>query len=343
MFAFVLPLLVAAYLYWPRKRSAIQRSTLVREPIAVLVPLRNESDHFDALCRSLASLELEPDDEIILVDDASTKALSLENQPELKAKVIRREAATGSKKQALTMGIESTSAPWILSTDADCSHHPRWVETLRQGLKPSSRMIIGPVLIKQQSNDSWLQSMTVYESACLWGIAKQSLRWKMPMLCSGANLCFSKAEWESLGGYTSHLALPSGDDVLLLRDFFEASPEGIDYCDSPDAVVFTESAKTWEAWYQQRKRWISKTGHVRTWPQSLQALFVVLWMMAPVILLFWNPVALIVLWIVEAIWMQDECVRLNQDFSLPKYLAFRLAYPLLLVKLFWVKKQVWKP
>ncbi len=343
MLPFFIPLLVAYYLFWLRKRPDLSRFSREHEPVAVVIPLRNEDEHLGQLFSSLSALHLDINDEIILVDDASTNALSLENQPTLKAKVIRREAAKGSKKLALTLGINASAAPWVLCSDADCTHDPLWVESIRKSLVPGLRTLVGPVLTKQEAQKGWLNTISVYESACLWGISKQAIRWKTPILCSGANLCFRKSDWEDLGGYSSHLEHPSGDDVLLLRAFYDASPEGIEYCDIPEAVVLTESPKTWDDWYRQRKRWASKTAHVQGWAQTLQALFVLLWMLAPLILLFWNPYALVVLWVLEVIWIQDESVRLKQEFSLPKYLVFRLVYPLLLVKLLWVKKQPWKP
>ena len=338
MFAFLLPLLVAIYLFYSRRKPLHQSWSA--ESIAVIVPFRNEVVHFPALVNSLSAVQLSPGDEVILVDDASETHLAVGQTLPESFQMLRREAQSGSKKLALEMGIRHAATPVVLTTDADCLHQPEWVGAMRKAIQADTRMVVGPVWVNGSTD--FLSQIAHYESLCLWGVTQSAIQWKAPLICSGANLLFRISDWEAVSGYAAHVHIPSGDDVLLMRDFLRKPNGGIEFCDDPQALVTTAAPSSWQDWFVQKKRWASKTEHLQAWPQRIQGFFILIWLVSPLALPFYNIWSLIILLAVESIWMQNELYRYGREFSIRHYLIFRFSYPVLLLRVPFVKKQVWK-
>ena len=82
-----------------------------------------------------------------------------------------------------------------------------------------------------------------------------------PIVASGANLLFSKEAFEEVDSFEDHADVASGDDVFLLLDFKRGKKE-IELALHPDLQVTTEVPKTWDAFFQQRLRWIGKSRKV---------------------------------------------------------------------------------
>lgn len=310
------------------------------DAIAVVVPFRNEEAHLQSLINSLLAIRLRPGDEVMLVDDASVTHPSVGQTLSHPYLMLRREAANGSKKKALELAIRHTSAAIILTTDADCLHQTGWVNAMRGSMHSDTRMVVGPVWVDNAPH--FLNQIAHYESLCLWGITQSAIRWNAPLICSGANLMFRKSDWEAVGGYASHDNIPSGDDVLLMRDFLKKSDFGIELCENPEALVTTAAPTSWDNWFIQKKRWASKTGHLQAWPQRFQSLFILIWLISPLLLPFYNIWSLIILFAVELVWVQNELYRYGRGFSILNYLAFRFSYPVLLMGVPFVKKRLWK-
>lgn len=277
---------------------------------------------------------------MLLVDDASKNHPAFGQTLSQPFLMLRREAVKGSKKKALELGIRHTGADFILTTDADCFHQSGWINAMRGAMHTETRMLVGPVWVDNSTH--FLGRIAHYESLCLWGITQSAIRWNFPLICSGANLMFRKSEWAAVGGYASHENIASGDDVLLMRDFLKKSDSGIESCDNPEALVITAAPTSWNNWFIQKKRWASKTGHLQAWPQRFQSLFILIWLISPLLLPFYNVWSLIILFAVELVWAQNELYRYRREFSIFNYLTFRFTYPVLLLWIPFVKKRNWK-
>jgi cellulose synthase/poly-beta-1,6-N-acetylglucosamine synthase-like glycosyltransferase len=79
-------------------------------------------------------------------------------------------------------------------------------------------------------------------------------------MSNGANLAFRKNAFLEVGGYTGTEHLATGDDYLLMNKIKKASPGGIAYLKTTNAVVTTAPQRTWKNFVQQRIRWASKSG-----------------------------------------------------------------------------------
>jgi glycosyltransferase involved in cell wall biosynthesis len=300
--------------------------------ISLIIPFRDEAAIIPALLDSISKLNLKAGDEIILIDDHSSDG-GISSDFNVRSEIQILESPvnqTGSKKNALSIGIHHAKNEWILTSDADCTFDPEWINTWRKQLCPSANMFIGPVF----SIDDDFSSAALFhhaENACLQVIALASATHKQPILCSGANLLFRKSIWEQVGGYEHHKHIPSGDDVLLMQSFQEINPQAIFAHFEISNVVRTSAANTWKSWFLQRRRWASKTGHLANNIQKLHAALLVVWVFVfPIALLLIGPIYFLML-IPEILIIGFLFRKLNSKFKSWMWPIFRLLYPFLLI------------
>ena len=170
------------------------------------------------------------------------------------------EQKFSSKKKSIETAIAKTNATLIITTDADCRMNENWILNLvaehELNLK---QFILGPVAYHYEKN--LFEQMQSLDFFGFTGIACGSLYWKMPALCNGANLAYTRELFYQLGGFTDNEIIPSGDDMFLLMKAFKQNPNTVSYLKSTDATVRTFASSSWNEFLQQRIRWGSKSKH----------------------------------------------------------------------------------
>jgi hypothetical protein len=61
-----------------------------------------------------------------------------------------------------------------------------------------------------------------------------------------------------VNGFAGIDAIPTGDDMLLMHKIYTRYPDQVFYLKSNNAIVETEPAASWSAFFHQRIRWASK-------------------------------------------------------------------------------------
>ncbi|MCW3122914.1 MAG: glycosyl transferase [Flavipsychrobacter sp.] len=264
-------LLMAAYCTgWQRQKTFTL--PVVYKPstfISIIIPARNESLNIGACIEAILAqkypLELF---EVIVVDDHSeddTAAVVNEYaDSNVRCISLADQIAAGTKvnaykKAAIAAGIAAAKGTLIVTTDADCSAPNSWLMHIAAIYEQQDPvMIVAPVIFS--SDHSVLQLFQLIDFMSMQGITAAAHSMKLGNMSNGANLAFSKAAYEQVGGYEGIEHLASGDDYLLMMKMNKVAPQRIAYLKSANAIVSTTPQPDWSGFLQQRIRWASKSG-----------------------------------------------------------------------------------
>ncbi len=227
--------------------------------ISIIIPCRNEAENIIKCLKSINNQSLQNNHyEVIVIDDNSqddTFTMASNFKAIANISVVKNNLV--GKKNALSLGISLAKNNIILTTDADCTMHPNWAETMRNIFEENKlNMLCGN--IQFTANGSIFTQLQQAESAAIVGISATMLNLKKPTTCNGANLMFSKTLFETLGGYKQHLSIATGDDDLLLQEFFKLDKEKVAYTLNANTLVSTQPSYSFNQFIMQRKRWIAK-------------------------------------------------------------------------------------
>jgi cellulose synthase/poly-beta-1,6-N-acetylglucosamine synthase-like glycosyltransferase len=156
--------------------------------------------------------------------------------------------------------------------------------------KEKSVFIAAPVRIL--GNEELLSIFQSLDFACLQGITGAVVFKKIHCMCNGANLGYEKKVFRDIGGFSGIDKLASGDDMLLMQKFFDRYPNRVYFLKNPEAIVTTDAAKSWKAFFNQRIRWASKARGYKDRLLSINLLFVYITNLLLgifLILSLWNP------------------------------------------------------
>ena len=235
---------------------------------SVIIPARNEASNIEVCIAGIIAQNY-PSHlfEIIVVDDFSEDetanivasiALQHSNVRLLRLQDFTKdENIIAYKKRAIEIAIEQANHLWIITTDADCSFTKHWLASYDAYIQEHNCvMIAAPVAYK--NTGSFLSIFQVLDFISLQGITAAAVASGSHTLCNGANLCYSKKAFESVGKFSGIDHLPSGDDMLLMHKMKKSYPGKIGYLYAQDAVVTTAPSATLGLFIQQRIRWSSK-------------------------------------------------------------------------------------
>jgi cellulose synthase/poly-beta-1,6-N-acetylglucosamine synthase-like glycosyltransferase len=237
--------------------------------ISIIIPARNERNNIGACIEAILAQQYPAHlFEIIVVDDHSDDGT---------AEVAGKYAGSGVrcirladhldadsrtvafKKAAIAAGIAQSNSELIITTDADCTAPAQWLLYMaaiyeREG----AAMIIAPVIYS--STRRIVQLFQLIDFMSMQGITMAAHHLKLGNMSNGANLAFSKAAYEQIGGYAGIDHMASGDDYLLMMKMNNNPANRISCLKSVNAIVTTTPQPGWRGFMQQRIRWASKSG-----------------------------------------------------------------------------------
>lgn len=266
--AFYIPLLVYVVFIlfiWRGLRLKDKHSKSKKSQfISVIVACRNEEDNLPNLLESLKKLKYPKSKfEIIFIDDNSTDGtpeLLNEYSDDKNIFAFKAEGKNGErafKKNAIETGINHARGEIIVTTDADCIVPENWLTQIAENFEETTGFVAGPVKITYgKSIFSRLQSL---EFAGLMLSAAGMIKAGYPVTCSGANIAYRKKAFLEVNGFEGIDNLSSGDDELLMQKIHASGKYGIKYLWQLEAVVLTTATNKMQQFFQQRKRWASKS------------------------------------------------------------------------------------
>ena len=243
--------------------------------VSVVIAVRNEAAHIQALIRSLDQQQYPKDlFEIIIIDDHSEDDTwrQLQEIADEAAHIVILKNKGESKKKAIETGIHSSRGTLILTTDADCRFSPLWIRTIVSFyLLNDARCIAAPVAMDGASN--LVGIFQTLDFLSMQGIAAAAVHKRFHMMGNGANLAYEKKAFFEATGFEGIDKIPTGDDMLLMHKIYSLYPDKVFYLKSQDAIVTTVPEKTWKAFFRQRIRWASKAIYYQD-----KRIFYVLWL-----------------------------------------------------------------
>lgn len=261
---------------WFSTDKADIASQIPKTTFSIVVPFRNEVKNIYSCINSLLQLNY-PESlfEVILVNDHSndnTEAI-IDNLIKDKTNFhLHSLKSKSGKKQALTHGIKTAISQYIVTTDADCTHHTSWLTVLNNKIQSTNAaMVVAPVQFTQTSIFSRLLAL---DFLSLTGTMTSFHSLNHPILSNGANLTFEKKKFYQVKGYESEIPIASGDDILLLQKFRELTPTKIELLLNKAATVKTIAPESIKAYLSQRIRWASKISSHQNFLSKLVGLIV---------------------------------------------------------------------
>lgn len=268
LFAFAylfLNLWLALQVYLGSRRARISSS---QPSLSILVCARNEELHLASCLDHLLAQDYPQDlSEIWIANDRSSdrSAQILEEyalkHPRIKVLHIDHcPPGLSPKKNALHQLIQHAQGEILLNTDADCLCPPQWASLMVQQFTPQVNMVLGRSDFahpKQGPHLFWgFQALDFFSHGI---VAAAGVCGGIPINSTGNSLAYRKSAYDQVGGLLSVSHIISGDDDLLLHKFHQFLPGTLRYCFSPGAAVQTSAPETFHEFWEQRKRWASKT------------------------------------------------------------------------------------
>jgi glycosyltransferase involved in cell wall biosynthesis len=186
-------------------------------PVSVIIACRNELQNLKSNLQYVISQKY-PEFEIVIADDNSTDGTS-DYIVELAATFphIKLVKNSGSgKKSALSCGIRAATYGHLVFTDADCRPFSEfWLAGMMSRFDEVNPLVIG---YGELSGRTFSARFSSYDAAL---IAMQYLGFASlghAYMAVGRNIAYSRKLWDTIGGFSSHSDIASGDDDLFVRE-----------------------------------------------------------------------------------------------------------------------------
>lgn len=234
--------------------------------VSVVIAARNEEAALPTVLRDLSKQDYAGKWEVIVVDDHSTDGTrdafnKFENgHHEVPFRLINladSKLGSGSKKDAITAGIEAANGHWIMTTDADCRLSPTWLsDFIPYLIVDKIQLVAGPVVAAGERPASVIGKIAAMESLGLAVIAAAGIKGGRFMFCNGANLAIRTSAFKSIGGYRCRQDELTGDDTAVMLAIEKKFPGSVEFNDA--GIVTTSSDRGLSDFFSRRHRWASK-------------------------------------------------------------------------------------
>ncbi|MBI9042604.1 glycosyltransferase [Lutibacter sp.] len=237
-----------------------------KNTFSIVIAFKNEVENLPNLLQSISKINYPANlFEILLVNDNSIDGFEkiitnfINQNPQLPIVLLNNKRISNSpKKDAISTGIQNSTFDWIVSTDADCEVPINWLQNFNQVIEEKKPFLISAPVSFNNKN-SFLFHFQNLNFISLIGSTIGGFGIKKPFMCNGANLCYSKKIFIELNGFAGNENIASGDDIFLLEKMTEKYPIKTHFLKSEDAIVLTNSEKTWKQFLNQQIRWASKS------------------------------------------------------------------------------------
>lgn len=274
---FLYSLLIYAYSRGFEKYPSFTPSSQYPSHISatILIPCRNPSEQLHILFQQLKhQLSDNHTCEILVIDDFSNNEINMEAHENCKLVQLKNHQPQlsqnkNNKKEAIALGVSLASYEYIICLDSDVSLSENWwlvISNFIDDKKP--KFVAG--LHRYKKENHWLNDFLVLEQDILTASSIAALQLRIPTMCNGANMLFSKQAFVEVNGYDRLYHTNGGDDLFLYHRIYQKFPYDTYYIKNIKGAVYSEAPKTIAELLRQRSRWISKTTHYENYWVNVQ-------------------------------------------------------------------------
>ncbi len=157
------------------------------------------------------------------------------------------------KKNALTKGVECSTAEIILVTDADCKPGPGWVSGMAKQFSTDTDAVVGYSPLTGKGLAGAVGRFDAFVNAV---VSAGTIGLGHPTTAVGRNMGYRKSVWNHIGGFGSTVKGASGDDDLLLQRI--ASKKGkVVFSGDRTTKVGSNTKSTLAEWWLMKRRHLS--------------------------------------------------------------------------------------
>lgn len=288
--------------------------------ISVVIAARNEENSIVSCIESILKNNFPVlNYEILIVDDHSQDT-TVQKIRQLDSENIQilQNFKTG-KKSALTCGLQQAQYDIILCTDADCKVPKNWLYNHSVFYKnnPNKKLCVGFVL--PDISHSHLSRFQWLDYAATMAMTIVGHKRAGFYLGNGAHLSYRKSAFFAVGGYESDGHVASGDDIFLIKKVAEKFSNSIGFIKNKDSIVHTQPEKSWVNLWQQRKRWATKSSHVKDKKVTLVQAWIFIFVLLCILTLMYGFVTLDISLILVGLILFS--VKISTDYFFLYYLA----------------------
>jgi len=240
--------------------------------VSVVIPARNEADRIAACVEHVLACDYPAERfEVIVVDDFSTDATAARVQrlqpalpdgsPDDEAQVRLVQMADvmthngGSKPAAVAEGVDAARGDVILTTDADCTVRPGWIQAMALRCTPETPFVAGSV--RYAYDYGFFDRLQALQFTGLVAFGAGLIGLNAPAYCNSANVAMRREVIDALDGVPEGAAR----DEMMLQHVAYATDRDVTFATDPDAVVTTPPASSVGTYLQQQARWSSMGLH----------------------------------------------------------------------------------
>ena len=261
-FVIVTITLLGYYLIIWRKLLVFKHNVL--EPtnppfLSVIICAKNEKDNLVKFLPHVLDQDY-PDFEVLVIDDNSSDGTSgVLNQlaskyPNLRPFKFTQPKQSAGKKEVLSYGISEAKGEYLVMTDADCfPKSDQWLKRMAAGFEGGYELVLGIGLYEQEGTalNQFIQVDTGFIALNYLSFALAGF----PYMSVGRNVAYKKSLFTKVGGFESHLDLPSGDDDLFINELPKDTKVNI--VTAPKAQTVSVAKKKSKSFLEQKKRHVS--------------------------------------------------------------------------------------
>jgi len=226
--------------------------------VSLIICIKNEAELLEK--NLIAFLQQKyPTFEIVLVDDASAdhsvdvmENFAAQHHNIKIVKVDNVEAFWGNRKFALTLGIKAAKYEHLLFTSIQCQPiSSNWMATMSAQFSKEKTIVLGHANFEKVKNspiNALYRFEKVMHSTSTFGWTK--FGW--PYQGDGKNLAYHRSEFFKTRGFTDHMKIHLGEDILFINQAADA--KNTTFAFENESNVLMPSPKKFSTWFNEKRR-----------------------------------------------------------------------------------------